>query len=92
VIKRLRVLWIYITFRIKRFLFGKDYQTIRDYQAEWKRKSKGDIIRELTRISAVINKNPAIITSEFKKALRKNSKKKLIKVLVDLKLRAQFGG
>ena len=91
-IKRLKVLWIYIVFRIKRKLWGKNFQSIRDYQKQWKRKTKGDIIRELARISGSINKNPAVITTGFKKALRKNSKRKLIKVLVDLKLREQFGG
>ena len=89
-IKWFKVKWIYYWFRIKRFFFGKNYQTIKDCQTEWKRKNKGDIIRELIRLTGVINKNVPYVTTEYKKGLRKQSKKLLIKALIELKLQSQF--
>lgn len=91
-IKKLKVLWIYFCFKIKRKIWGKNYQTIRDYQKEWKRKNKSDIIRELTKIAGEINKGFPAITKEYKKLIRKRSKKDLIKALIELKIRQQFGG
>ena len=89
-IKWLKVKWIYYRFRIKRFFFGKNYQTIKDCQTEWKCKNKSDIIRELIRLTGIINKNVPYVTKEYKKGLRKQSKKLLIKALIELKLQSQF--
>lgn len=73
---------------IKKILdkFKKKGLTFQEYHNAFKNKSKGDIIREIVITTQRIAKNNAGITTTYKKKLRREAKKNLLKTLILLKI------
>ena len=80
-----------LSFRIKRDVLRKEYITPQQFMKLYKDKSKSFIIREIVAVAAKINKTDMVLPEGYKKELRKASKKQLIRTLMNLIIKKQFG-
>lgn len=73
--------------KIKQWWFNRNKDlSVKEFYKESKRKSKSDLIREISVLAQKLNKNTAGISTIYKKKLRKESKKNLINTLVLLNI------
>lgn len=78
--------------RLKKWINKKlNRVTIKEYYEEVKHFNKRELIKEVIVLSQKINHNQCGVSSDFKKGLRKCSKKQLLRTLIVLQLEGNRG-
>jgi hypothetical protein len=90
--EKFKVLLKFWKLKFRRDILKKEHLTYNQFLKKYGSKSKNDIIKEIVFEASKIIKGEPVIDAAYKKVLRSYPKKHLIKSLLELKLKKQFGG